>query len=73
VLAPLPAALVPIGEDVPLGEPLPIVLGAPVALLTAAEPAVLLEFGAVTVVGDFSSSEPEQPASARHASTPTNH
>jgi hypothetical protein len=72
VLAPLPAAPVPIGVDIPLGEPLPIVLGAPAVLLTGAEPAVVFTLG-VTVVGDFISSAPEQPANVSPASTHTNH
>jgi hypothetical protein len=69
-LAPLPAALVPIGALVLFGDPFPIELGAPAVLLPAAEPAVLTE--GVTGVGDLESSDPEQPANASQANTHTN-
>jgi hypothetical protein len=71
VLAPLPAAPVPIAAGVVLGELLPIDPAAPV-LLTAADPAVIGELG-VTVLGDLESSDPEHAASVRAASAHMNH
>jgi hypothetical protein len=69
---PLPAAPMLIGVPVPLdGEPLPIEPGPPALLPTAAAPAALEPV--LTAAGElFSGSEPEQPASARQASTHTN-
>lgn len=69
-LAPLPAAVIAIGfavlDALVPGEP-----EAPVALLTAAEPAWLVVTGG-TDAGGFTSSESEQADSTRHAKNQAN-